>query len=248
MLGHAAPSPCWRGSFGRRRAGVKPARAGRRPGERLPPLADPPGRPDSAGARIRKDTQVTLSRPVSRRLALGAGGLLLLAGCDAARRVTEDGSFDLMTMLRERPEHRRFVNALTVSGQVSRVGRQNGAVTLFAPTNEAFNGLPAELLALLDSPPSNPSAEQRARVATLVNANAAFGLLRLADIQARQGRVVTWDRGRIQVNRTGERTATVVREGVPPQPGRPTIAITRGDVLGSDGVYHATSSPILPPA
>jgi hypothetical protein len=183
---------------------------------------------------------------MSRRAALGAGGLLLLAaGCSAPRVVPEDGTIDLMTLLRDKPEHRRFVNALVVSGQASRISRQGGAVTLFVPTNDSLNTLPATLLAILDSPPSSPTAEQRAAAAALVNANAAFGLLRLADIQARRGQVQTWDRGRLQVNQTGARTATIVREGVPPQPGRATIAITRGDILASDGVYHATSAPIL---
>jgi uncharacterized surface protein with fasciclin (FAS1) repeats len=187
---------------------------------------------------------------ISRRLALGFGGLALLAACQtppvAPRVLPEDGTIDLVSLLRDKPEHRRFVNALVVSGQTSRLNRQGGAVTLFVPTNDSLNGLPADLLALLDNPPQNPTPEQRARAATLVNANAAFGLLRLADIQPRRGQVVTWDRGRIQVNQTGARTATIVREGVPPQPGRPVIAITRGDVLASDGVYHVTSSPILP--
>jgi uncharacterized surface protein with fasciclin (FAS1) repeats len=192
---------------------------------------------------------VTLLRPISRRLILGAGGLALLAACQAApRNLAEDGTIDLLSLLRDKPEHRRFVNAITLSGQAARIGARNGAVTLFAPTNEAMNTLPADLLALLDNPPSTPTAEQRARVAALVNANAAFGLLRLSDIQPRSGRVQTWDRGRLQVNRTGQRTATIVREGAPPQPGRPSIAITRGDVLASDGVFHVTSSPILPAA
>jgi hypothetical protein len=191
---------------------------------------------------------VTLLRPITRRFALGAAGLGLLAACQAApsRRVAEDGTFDLLTMLRDKPEHRRFLTAITLSGQASRIGPQNGAVTLFVPTNEALNALPADMLALLDSPPSNPTPEQRQRAAALVNANAAFGLLRLSDIQPRHGRVQTWDRARIQVTQTGPRTATIVRSGVPPQPGRPVIAITRGDVLGSDGVFHVTSSPILP--
>ncbi|PWS35757.1 hypothetical protein DFH01_19455 [Falsiroseomonas bella] len=184
---------------------------------------------------------------MTRRFALGAGGLLLLAGCQAARGpLPENGSIDLLTLLRDKPEHSRFVNALTASGLASRIGRQNGAATLFVPTNDALNGLPADLRALLDSPPSSPNDAQRARLATLVNANAAFGLLRLGDIQARQGRVVTWDRGRLQVNQTGPRTATIVRDGVPPVPGRPVIAITRGDILASDGVFHVTSAPILP--
>jgi uncharacterized surface protein with fasciclin (FAS1) repeats len=184
---------------------------------------------------------------MTRRFALASGGLLLLAGCQAARGpLPENGSIDLLTLLRDKPEHRRFVNAITASGLSPRIGRQSGAVTLFAPTNEAMASLPADLLALMDNPPSSPTEAQRARLATLVNANAAFGLLRLADIQARQGRVATWDRGRLQVNQTGARTATIVRDGVPPVPGRPVIAITRGDVLASDGVFHVTSSPILP--
>jgi uncharacterized surface protein with fasciclin (FAS1) repeats len=186
---------------------------------------------------------------ISRRLAFGLGGLVLLAACQtptAPRVLPEDGTIDMLTLLRDKPEHRRFVNALLLSGQTGRIGRQNGAVTLFVPTNEALNGLPPDFLALLDNPPANPTPEQRARAAALVNANAAFGLLRLTDIQPRRGQVQTWDRGRLQVNQTGTRTATVVREGVPPQPGRPTVAITRGDVLTSDGVFHVTSAPILP--
>jgi hypothetical protein len=149
-------------------------------------------------------------------------------------------------MLRDKPEHRRFLNAIMLSGQAGRIGAQNGAVTLFVPTNDALNSLPSDMLALLDNPPSNPTAEQRQRAAMLVNANAAFGLLRLSDIQPRHGRVQTWDRARIQVTQTGPRSATIVRTGVPPQAGRPAIAIVRGDVLGSDGVFHVTSAPILP--
>jgi hypothetical protein len=179
---------------------------------------------------------------MSRRAALGAGGLLLLAGCQAPRVVPEDGTIDLLTLLREKPEHSRFVNAIVVSGQSGRIGRQNGAVTLFVPTNESLNGLPAALRAVLDSPPANPTAEQRAAAAALVNANAAFGLLRLGDIQPRRGQVVTWDRGRIQVTQTGPRTATIVRDGAS---GRPAVTVTRADILASDGVYHVTSAPIL---
>lgn len=188
---------------------------------------------------------------ISRRLALGAAGLtLLLAACQTPapppRRLPEDGTIDLMSLLRDKPEHSRFVNALTVSGLASRLGRQNGAVTLFVPTNEAFNGLPAETLALLDNPPANPTPEQQQRAARLVQANAAWGLLRLQDIQPRRGQIVTWDRGRLQVSQTGPRAATVVREGSPAQANRPPVAITRADVLASDGVFHVTNAPVLP--
>ncbi len=190
---------------------------------------------------------MTPPRHLPRRLAL-IGGLALLAACDTRRQITEDGSFDLLVLLGDKPEYRRFLNAITLSGLGERFGRRQGAVTLFVPVNQALDTLPADVRALLDSPPGSPSAEQRARAAALVNANAAFGLLRLRDIQARRGQVVTWDRGQLQINQTGPRTATVVREGAPPTPGRPTIAITRGDILAADGVMHLTSSPILPGA
>jgi hypothetical protein len=190
---------------------------------------------------------VNSRHPISRRFALGTAGLVLLAACQTPPRPQpEDGSVDLLTLLRDKPEHRRFLNALTLSGETRRIGRQNGAVTLFVPTNEALNGLPPDFLALLDNPPANPTDEQRRRAAALVNANAAFGLLRLADIEPRQGQVVTWDRGRVQVRKTGPRTASVSREGTPAQQGRPPVAITRADVLASDGVFHVTSAPILP--
>lgn len=186
---------------------------------------------------------------ISRRLLLGAGGLTLLAACQTpptARVVPEDGTIDILTLLRSKPEHTRFVNALVISGQTARLGRQNGAVTLFVPTNDALNGLPPDFRTLLDNPPANPTPEQRARAATLVNANSAWNLLRLNLIQDRRGQVNTWDRGQITVTPTGPRTANVVRSGAAPQPGAGTVTITRGDVLASDGVFHVTNAPILP--
>jgi uncharacterized surface protein with fasciclin (FAS1) repeats len=170
---------------------------------------------------------------------------LVLAGCQSApRTLPENGTIDLLSLLRDKPEHRRFVAALTVSGLASRIGRQSGAVTLFAPTNEGFAGLPAETLALLDSPPSSPSEAQRQALVPLVSANAAFGMLRFADIAARGNRVVMWDRSRLVVTPTGPRSATVTREGAPA--GRAPVRVVRGEVLASDGVFHVTSAPILP--
>ncbi len=181
---------------------------------------------------------------ISRRQTLAAGGLLLVTACaptpaPVTRPPAEDGTVDMMTLLRSKPEHRRFVNALVGSGLSSRIGRENGAVTLFAPTNEAFNGLPAPVLALLDNLPAQPTEEQRQALAALVGANAAWGFLRTPDLAARQGNIVTWDRGRVQVTPTGPRQARVVREGSQ----RP-VQVTRADVLASDGVFHVTESVI----
>ncbi len=185
---------------------------------------------------------------ITRRLALGAGGLtLLLAACSTPpqrpRVLPEDGTVDLLTLLRDKPEHSRFANALVLSGQNARLGRTGGAATLFVPTNQSLDSLPADFRAALDNPPANPSPELRQRAVALVNANAAWGMLRLADIQARRGAVNTWDRGRLTVTPTGPRSATVAREGA-----GGGIAITRADVLASDGVYHVTSAPVLPGA
>jgi len=68
----------------------------------------------------------------------------------------------------------------------------------------------------------------------------------LQDIQPRNGRVVTWDRARLMVTATGPRAANVLREGVPSQPGRAPVTITRADVLASDGTFHVTSGLVLP--
>jgi hypothetical protein len=184
---------------------------------------------------------VDLRLPISRRLVLGAGGLSLLAACAPQQTLTEDGTVDLLTLLRGRPELSRYLGAIQVAGLTGRVGRQNGAVTLFVPSNEGFVGLGAELIRLFDSPPSSPTAEQRAAAAAIVNANAAFGLLRLDDLEARRGQIVTWDRARVQISRTGPRTGTMQRVG-----GAGRVTITRGDILASDGVYHVTNSPLLP--
>ncbi len=187
---------------------------------------------------------------IPRRLLLGLGGLGLLAACQTPpagprRALPEDGTIDLLSLLRDKPEHSRFTSALLLSGLESRLGRQNGAVTFFVPANDAFDALAAETRALLDNPPANPTAEQRQRMAALVSANAAWGLLRLADIAPRRGQVTTWDRARLQVAQTGERSATIQRVGVQPVAGRAPVQILRADVLASDGVFHVTSAPIL---
>lgn len=187
---------------------------------------------------------------ITRRHALGAGGLtLLLAACQSApppRRIPEDGTIDMLTLLRSKPEHSRYVNALVVSGAAARIGRANGAVTLFVPANEAMNALPAATLALLDSPPAQPSEAQRQQIGALVFANAAWGLLRLGDIAARRNTVVTWDRARLVVTPSGERTARLAREGVTLAANTAPPTILRADVLASDGVFHVTSGLIIP--
>ncbi len=182
---------------------------------------------------------------ISRRHALGAGGLtLLLAACSTpqpVRRVPEDGTIDLLTLLRSKPEHSRYVAALTISGGASRLGRQNGASTLFAPTNDSLNSLPAPVLALLDNPPAQPTEAQRQLITPLVFANAAFGMLRLVDIAARRNTIVTWDRARLVVTPSGDRAARLAREGATPVAAAAPVAIVRGDVLASDGVIHVTN-------
>lgn len=187
---------------------------------------------------------------IARRHALGAGGLaLLLAACQTPvvqRALPEDGTIDLLTLLRGKPEHRRFAAALALANAGPRLGLRSGAVTLFAPVNEGFDGLPAPVLALLDNPPATPTEAQRALVQPIVFANAAFGLLRFQDIAARRNTVVTWDRARLRVQPTGSRTATLAREGVTLAAGRAPVAITRGDVLAADGVFHVTNAPVLP--
>ncbi len=188
---------------------------------------------------------------ISRRHALGAGGLaLLLAACTPPpppRIVPEDGTIDLVSLLRSKPEHTRYVNALVISGATARIGRQHGAVTLFAPTNDTLAGLPAPLLALLDNPPAQPTEAQRQQVSAIVFANAAYGSLRLADITVRRNTVVTWDRASLVVMTTGERSATMARQGATPvAAGAPRASIVRGNVLASDGILHVTNGFVMP--
>lgn len=186
---------------------------------------------------------------ITRRFAISLGGAALLLGCqapNAPRSVAEDGTFPLLSLLRDRPEYSRFLAALEASGLGSRLGGASGAVTLFVPVNDAFTGLPPDLLAILDRPGAQIDAAQRARVTALVQANAAWGLLRLQDIQPRNGRVVTWDRARLQVTQLGPRNANLVREGQPVVAGRAPVAITRADVLAADGVLHITNGLVLP--
>jgi uncharacterized surface protein with fasciclin (FAS1) repeats len=187
---------------------------------------------------------------ITRRLAFSLAGAALFAACQQSppsiRTISEDGSFPLLDLLRDKPEYSRFLAALEASGLTARLGGASGAVTLFVPVNDAFAGLPPDLLAALDRPGTQLDAAQRARITALVQANAAWGLLRLQDIQPRNGRVVTWDRARLQVAQLGPRNANLVREGAPVVAGRAPVAITRADVLARDGVLHITNGLVLP--
>jgi len=185
---------------------------------------------------------------ISRRLALIAAGTTLLAACEAARApriLPEDGTIRLLDLLADKPEYSRFLKAIEISGLGQRLGGASGAVTLFVPTNEGFDALPAELRAVLDGR-AEPDAAQRTQIIALVQANAAWGQLRLEDIRPRNGRVVTWDRARLQVTQLGPRNANLVREGQPVRPAGAPASILRADVLAADGVFHVTNTPVLP--
>jgi hypothetical protein len=199
---------------------------------------------------------------ISRRHLLSAGSAaLLLSACTTppAGPPPEDGTIDMLTLLRSKPEHRRFMEALNRSGLAQRIGQANGPVTVFAPLDSGWEAVPADLQALLDRPADQLDAAARTRLASAVGSNIAWGHLRLEDFPPRFNTVTTWDGGRVRVAQTGPRVASLRREppGTAPvtaaaagsaaassAPGR-SSAITRGDVLASDGVIHVTSTPLF---
>lgn len=128
-------------------------------------------------------------------------------------------------------DHTTLIATANAAGLVAPL-RQSGPFTVFAPTNEAFNKLPAGTVNALVMP------NQRGRLANLLSYHVVAGRLTAADLQ--DGQHLTTVEGEV---------LTVVRNGsavlLKDMKGG-LAAITIPDVISSNGIAHIIDKVLIP--
>lgn len=147
-----------------------------------------------------------------------------------------DPALGMVQNLARSADHTTLVGAFRAAGFAE---RQSGAVTLFAPTNDAFARLPKGTMEALMAP------ESRRVLANLLNYHIVPGGRTRADIEAdarsRGGEVAyrTLQGGWIRVSVAGDGMTVTDFHG-----NRSTV--TTADIRHSDGVSHVVDAVLLP--
>jgi uncharacterized surface protein with fasciclin (FAS1) repeats len=124
-----------------------------------------------------------------------------------------------------------FASALSNADLVEMTLKGQGPFTVFAPTDEAFNSLPADTMENLMKP------ENKAELAAILTHHIVPGVAKAA--------VVATMNGQSSLTLNGASVAFEVLDGKVTVGGATVVAT---DFLASNGVVHAVDSVILPPA
>ncbi|MCQ8185233.1 fasciclin domain-containing protein [Parvularcula maris] len=190
--------------------------------------------------------------PLIRPLGLGAA-LLLLAACggepeapgdaatEASDEVTEDAAqtaadeeATLLSLIEEEPRFSVLREVLEAADLLSTFENQ-GPLTLFAPSNDAFAALPAGYSVEVLSAPEN-----RELLKQILAYHVVSGRLPASDIVGKSGTADTLAGSGLSYDGTG----TVPTIGT--APGEAVVTIP--DLEASNGVIHVIDKVLLPPA
>jgi uncharacterized surface protein with fasciclin (FAS1) repeats len=155
-------------------------------------------------------------------LAIGATGIaVLLTGCASA---VSRGPRDIWGTLNTRDEFSTLAAAIDAADLEDTL-EGPGPITLFAPTNTAFEALPAGTVETLLLP------ENKARLVQVLTYHAYSGAVSSAQLLGKVSRATTIEGGRLRIDGRGGRVlvndATVIE---------PDIEATNGIVHGIDRV------------
>ena len=137
-------------------------------------------------------------------------------------------------------DHTTLVAAVQAAGLVDTLSSA-GPFTVFAPTNAAFNALPAGTVETLVRP------ENRAQLTAILTYHVVAGRHTAADL----GRMIRAGRGtaRLTTVQGGVLTARMRGRSIVLTDGRGgTTTVTQADVMQSNGVIHVTNAVSLPGA
>ena len=174
-----------------------------------------------------------------RSLFAAGGGALVLAGC-ATEQVTADGRFPIMSVLGIQPDVSDFRSALRRTG-LDELLAGPGPFTVFAPTNEAFDALPAGTVDTLLKPENK---DQLTKVLTchVVAVNALSKAI---------GKMIKDDGGNHPVKTVGGCMLSAKMDGdkitLTDETGG-VATVTIADVKQSNGVIHVIDKVLLPKA
>lgn len=124
------------------------------------------------------------------------------------------------------PDHTTLVAAVTAAGLVETL-KGAGPFTIFAPTNAAFNALPAGTVDGLLKP------ESKAKLTSILTYHVVAGAVKAADLKDGQ-KIKTLQ---------GEELAVSVKEGKVMING---ANVTAADLVGSNGVVHVIDGVLMP--
>ena len=166
---------------------------------------------------------------LSRRSLFAIGGAALLVnGC---AQVAPEGGPPMMDLLGSDSNLSSFRAALRSSGLASELFDRPGIYTVFAPTNLAWSGAPERIR----------RGEHDALLSLI-----AGGRLRLADIQARDGRIRMLSGIEVRVV-GGTASNPRIQAARPGQaPSGASASIIRPNLMASNGVVHVVEGVLLP--
>ncbi len=140
--------------------------------------------------------------------------------------VTPVETKDIVDIAIGSPDHTTLVAAVTAAGLVETL-KGTGPFTVFAPTNIAFNALPAGTVDGLLKP------EQKAALTNILTYHVVAGAVKAADLKDGQ-KVKTLQ---------GEELTVSIKEGKVMING---ATVTAADLTGSNGVVHVVDGVLMP--
>ena len=140
---------------------------------------------------------------------------------------------DLTISAANSANHTILFRALRVSGLTDQASAK-GPYTVFAPTNEAFDKLPAGTLDELLKPAA------KAKLVKLLSYHVVKGKLRAADLQDGQ-QLKTVTGGTLTVNKQGDAVTIVDGAGN-------SATVNQADVEATNGIIHSVDTVLMPAA
>jgi uncharacterized surface protein with fasciclin (FAS1) repeats len=138
----------------------------------------------------------------------------------------EESERNILTIAMNSPDHTTLVKAV-LAAEMEHVLTNAGPLTVFAPTNEAFAGLPEGTLAELLKP------ENKAKLANIITYHAAPGSYSAGNI-----------RGVMGIGQaTGDKVNVSEKEGITTVNGAKVL----GSLKASNGYVHVIDQVLLPP-
>lgn len=138
---------------------------------------------------------------------------------------------DLTISAAKSANHTTLFRALRVSGLTDQASAK-GPYTVFAPTNEAFDKLPAGTLDELLKPAA------KARLVKLLSYHVVKGKLRAADLQDGQ-KLKTVTGGTLTVNKQGDAVTVVDGAGN-------SATVSQADIEATNGIIHSINTVLMP--
>jgi uncharacterized surface protein with fasciclin (FAS1) repeats len=202
-----------------------------------------------AGSTVqRRETVMSFHRRGALTLV---GGALVLPLTARAQTPQPAQLRNLATILTEDDRFDEFERLLQQTGTMARLADQSRQYTVFAPTDAAFNMLPANFLQSLRVPTSD-AGQGGQRTGAVVLAHISEGAARPSSSLARQTlELPAMNGGRIKVDGSQNpiQISSITGPGVYGAPGanaEGTIKVITADIMASNGVIHVIDGLLRP--